>query len=380
MKKNTCALALIIVLARCFGSPAARAESFCLDFRWNPNPANLVLYDFSILDLQAQPDLGPGHAAGKKFFSYLSVGEIAGDAFYLADVKARGVKLLSYNSEWRSYYPDLSDVKWADYVVQVLAPKIVAKGFDGFFLDTVDAVETMMALQPGRAAEHRSGMVNLITRLKNAFPTKQIILNRGFAVFDSVKHQVKGMLVEELFQRDDYSSRSADGIAQLLARIAPVTAAGKPVYIVYYVPSSNLALAQETARRIANLGFHPVIIPRGIDGTVLAPAPKASAPPVVPAPAPAPSPAPPATDQPATETTASGVPKLGVRRSTSTTATVIGFAAQPNQKYVIQYRPGLGSKTWTTWRQVTPVTSARRVEFYDFDNGGLRFYRLAVLP
>jgi hypothetical protein len=253
-------------------APSGLAESFCMDFRWKPTAANLVNFDFSILDIQSAPDLGPGHAAGKKFFSYLSIGQIAGDAPYLADVQARGVRMLHQNAEWNSYYPDLADPRWALYVINVLAPMIVNKGFDGFFLDTVDAVETMMEIDPANASAHKAGMINLIRGLKAAYPTKEILTNRGFVVFDDVKSVLKGMVVEELFQRDDYSARSQDGIDQLLARIAPVTAAGLPVYIVDYAPPDNLPLAEQTAQRIAELGFHPLVVPQQINGTVLAPA------------------------------------------------------------------------------------------------------------
>ena len=201
----------------------------------------------------------------------MSVGQIAGNAPYLVEVLARGIHSLSYNAEWNSYYPDLADPRWAEYVVWTLAPVALSKGFDGFFLDTVDAVETVSALQPNRAQAHRDGMVNLIRGLKNAYPTKQIILNRGFAVFDYVKTSVKGMLVEELFQRDDYSARNADGISQLLARIQPVKNAGLPVYVVDYVPAWDLGLADATAARISNLGFHPLIVPQELHGIILAP-------------------------------------------------------------------------------------------------------------
>jgi endo-alpha-1,4-polygalactosaminidase (GH114 family) len=247
------------------------AESFCIDFRWNPNPANLIRFDFSILDIQSEPDLGPGHAAGKKFYSYLSVGQIAGDAPYLDEVSSLGIRFVAINEEWNSYYPDLSDPRWADYVIHVLAPIAINKGFDGFFLDTVDAVETLGELEPNRASAHRAGMVNLIRGLKAAYPSKQIILNRGFAVFDSVKTSVKGVLIEEMFQRDDYTERSEQGVSQLLARIEPIKQAGFPVYVVDYVSADNLPLADETAERISNLGFHPLIVPQQLHGIVLAP-------------------------------------------------------------------------------------------------------------
>src|SRR6185503_11723609 len=139
------------------------------------------------------------------------------------EVSRLGIRFVAINEEWNSYYPDLSDPRWADYVIHVLAPIAINKGFDGFFLD---AVETLGELEPNRASAHRAGMVNLIRGLKAAYPSKQIILNRGFAVFDSVKTAVKGVLVEELFQRDDYTARSGQEVSQLLARIEPIKRLG----------------------------------------------------------------------------------------------------------------------------------------------------------
>jgi hypothetical protein len=339
---------------------STQAETFCLDYRWKPNPANLVLYDFSILDLQAEPDLRPGHAAGKKFFSYLSIGEIAGDAPYLADAQARGISMVSENTEWSSYYPDIADPKWADFVIQVLAPAIIAKGFDGFFLDTVDSVDTLSRLNPLKAADYRAGMISLIGRLKQSFPDKEIILNHGFTVFDAVKDCVKGVMVEELFQKDDYSARPANEVAYIVARLGPITAAGKSVYVVDYVPESNLPLAQETAARISSLGFNPVVIPRRIDGTVLAPT----------------------VQPPPTEIDPGTIPdpntRILMRRSTSSKAVKVGFDAVPGKSYTIQYRDAWDSGGWREWQGVAPVDTARRIEFYDFDNhsGKMRYYRL----
>ena len=217
----------------------------------------------------------------------MSVGEIAGNAPYLREVQTRNISFISRNSKWNSYYVDQSDPGWADYVINTLARTIVAKGFDGFFLDTVDAVETLMRIDPARSEAHRQGMIKLIRGLKAAYPDKKIILNRGFIVFPEVENDIKGVLVEELFQMDDYSARPADEVDQLLERIAPITADGLPVYIVDYVPGWNIDLAIRTAERISSLGFNPAVITKSIDGIVLAPPPP---PPPLPPSNPRPSP------------------------------------------------------------------------------------------
>jgi hypothetical protein len=272
-RSQSCVI-LACALAMTYLAGNADAETFSLDYRYQPDQENLLRYDFSILDLHSQADLTEGHARGKEFYAYISVGEIAGNASYLREVQALNISLPIRNSQWNTYYVDVADPRWAEYVIKVLALGVVERGFDGFFLDTVDAVETLMDSDRKRANAYRLGMVNLIKGLKAAYPTKKIITNRGFVVFQDVKDEIKGVLVEELFQLDDYSTRSSDEVGQLLERIGPIRAAGLPVYILDYVPATDLDSAHRTAAKISSLGFYPAIMTQALDGIVLAPVPR----------------------------------------------------------------------------------------------------------
>lgn len=275
-------LFLLIGLALHGSTTGVTALSFCLDFSYRPKVENFKKFDFSIHGESSQANFASAQAAGKQFYGYISLGEVRANAPYLDAVRARGINFRGRNDEWNSYNVDLSDARWADFVIDTLAKAVVKKGYDGFFLDTLDTVETLMEDDPAHARSYRRGLVNLVQRLKAAYPAKKIITNRGFAVFDSLATTIDGMLVEELFQEDDYSPRPSHEVAELLDRIAPVTAAGLPVLIVDYVPRSELSLANKTAKRIARLGFYPCVIPREIDGTVLAPVPAEAPEPIKP--------------------------------------------------------------------------------------------------
>lgn len=271
--KNHAAAAAVFCAGLFSWGPSATGTSFCLDFSHRPKSENFKKYDFSIHGSSSQGNIRPAQELGKKFFGYISVGEVRASAWYLDEVRDRGVNFFGENEAWNSYYVDLSDSRWADFVIDTLARGVLKKGYDGFFLDNLDTVETLMEDDPRRARQYYRGLVNLVKRLKAAYPSKQIIINRGFAVFDSLTETVDGMLVEELYQKDDYSSRSEKEIKELLDRIKPVTKAGLPIYIVDYVPRGNISLAEKTARKIQRLGFHACVIPQEIDGTVLAPEP-----------------------------------------------------------------------------------------------------------
>src|SRR5687767_4011389 len=82
------------------------AKTFCFDLRYEPNMANLTIFDFTVLDPEMDADLGVAHRAGKEVIAYISVGEIAPDAWYLEE--ALGVvPILGTNSDWGSLQVDV---------------------------------------------------------------------------------------------------------------------------------------------------------------------------------------------------------------------------------------------------------------------------------
>ncbi len=109
-------------------------------------------------------------------------GELA-SADEVAALRADGVTVLGYLSvgtieKWRSWYPRLKRFRlgaWADWkdewfadvskpklrrvVAGEIAPQLLAKGFDGLFLDNVDMVETR------NHADQRDGMRELVMSL-----------------------------------------------------------------------------------------------------------------------------------------------------------------------------------------------------------------------
>ena len=274
-------LLLALLLLGLGSGLSVRAVSFCLDFTYRPDPKNFSLYDVAILDRLSEADLAPVQAQGKSIYAYISIGEVAADAPYYPEVTNRNIAILGTNSDWNSFYVDMADPAWADYVIHSLAADVVAKGYDGFFLDTVDVVELLADQDPVRAELYRQGAIRIITGLKAAYPGKKIITNRGFSIFPEIRPSLDGFLVEELFQRDDYSTRSPEDVQDLIDALAPVKMAGVPIYVVDYVSPDNLPLANLIAGQIGALGFNACVIPQEINGTVLAPLPSGAAPPPV---------------------------------------------------------------------------------------------------
>jgi polysaccharide biosynthesis protein PelA len=251
------------------------SEYFYVDYSKKVNPVHLSLYDVSILSPEADVDLTEAHKLGHRFYSYLSIGEVAPDAPYREKAISRKIPFFGKNQFWQSDLVDLSHPEWSQFIIE-LAGSAVQKGFDGFFLDTVDTVDLLIQKYPDRAEHFRLGLIRLIKELKAAYPDKPIMINRGFPVIDQLVGVVDGMLVESVFQTFDGAKKIYLPVApsvteELLRKIQKVKEAGFAIYVIDYVDPANRALAEATAKRIEKLGYHALITTIDLQGRVLAP-------------------------------------------------------------------------------------------------------------
>ncbi len=255
---------------------AAEPLSFYVNYSQQVPTAPLVAHPLSIVNPDATVDLATAQHAGAKVLAYLSVGEIAADASYRGEALRRQLPLAGHNDTWNSDLLDLSNAGWARLLVDDIATTAVKRGFDGFFLDTLDSAQLVAAHDPTRNAAARAGLVALVRRLRAAFPQKKIIINRGFFVFDDLRDAIDGVLVESVFATHDFATKTyravnADETSALLAELKKVSAAGRSVYVLDYVDPLDAARATETARRVQALGFHAFVSTPALDGAMLAP-------------------------------------------------------------------------------------------------------------
>ena len=97
------------------------------------------------------------------------------------------------------------------------------------------------------------------------------MFNRGFELLPEVAPLSVGIVAESLFQSwnpalQEYVEVSPPDREWLLARLNEARDRyGLPVTVIDYVAPTQGALAQETARRIATLGFVPWVANPGLD-------------------------------------------------------------------------------------------------------------------
>ena len=269
-------LRLLPMLALAGVTIAAEPLSFYVNYSQQVPSAPLAIHPLSIVHPDATVDLAAAHRVGSKVLAYLSVGEIAADAPYRAEAVRRGLPFAGHNETWNSDLLDLADARWATFLADEIAATAAARGFDGFFLDTLDSVQLVARTDAAHNAAAKTGLVALVRRLHSNYPRAQIVINRGFFIFDEVREVIDGVLAESLFETRDFAAKKYRQVAlaesdALLAALKKISAAGRAVYVLDYVDPADATRATADAQQIQALGFHAFVSTPALDGAMLAP-------------------------------------------------------------------------------------------------------------
>ncbi len=252
------------------------ADSFYVDYSKTIEIEAVLAHPQSILhptvELDLQELLDEGHVS----LGYLSIGEIAADAPYRSRAIASGVNRPMRNAIWKSDVVDLSSPEWRDFVLNDLAQGIVERGFSGFFLDTMDAVDMLAQQFPERAAAFQTGLTELIIALRERFPEKKIVVNRGFSVMDAIRDSIDGVLVESVFGSFEHSSGNYVDVSEsdtkiLLGLLSSLQDGGKAVYVLDYADPLEPERGQRISNSAAAEGFHTFVSTPSLSGISVAP-------------------------------------------------------------------------------------------------------------
>ncbi|WP_417584893.1 MJ1477/TM1410 family putative glycoside hydrolase [Pelagibacterium sp.] len=216
-----------------------------------------------IANLRTKPD-----GSRRIVLSYLSIGEAEDYRFYWQDdwAQDRPTWLFAANPEWEGNY----DVRFWDPDWQAIIfgeptsylDQIMAAGFDGVYLDRVDAFE-----RPDpqlKRAQRESEMVNFVTALaiyaRAKDPDFIIMPQNGEELLatPSYRRTIDGLAKEDLlFGAEHDNQRNRLGTVRAsLELLSRLTAEGKPVFVSEYLSaSSDVAQAREDAATLGVLLF-----------------------------------------------------------------------------------------------------------------------------
>jgi uncharacterized protein (TIGR01370 family) len=206
--------------------------------------------------------------------AYLSVGEAELGRPYWADVRGRSF-IVEKNPDWsHNVRVDLRDQRWQDILLRQEAPRLIARGYQGFMLDTLDTAPYLEARDPVRFAGSRQALRRFLAALRRSFPEAILLANASEALVDAAPY-VDGYVIESVFATHDLTTggyrettrHERDWrLAQVRAALAEVP---RPVFSIEYASSAGLGLdaglGAWASGRAREHGFRPTVTTRELD-------------------------------------------------------------------------------------------------------------------
>lgn len=253
-------------------APAPPPPRFYVSYHDAPDQGDLAPFDWCILEPSAKVDLAPGHRLGQIFLAYVSAVEAQPGSINEREAEKRSVPVVGRNDEWHSLLLDVESVNWQAMMVETVIPKALEKGFDGVFIDTLDSAQRL----PGYSARTKEALAGMVRAVRERFPNKKIVVNRGFDLLPATGSLIDGVLVESVFQSFDAKTRNYLAVKPadtewLTQRIREVQAHGLPVLALDYVSPDEPELAMTTARQLEALGCSAFISTPELNGLNLGP-------------------------------------------------------------------------------------------------------------
>lgn len=244
-------------------------------YRAEERPSAFRDYRLVVFDADRHPPLASLKARDRSLLGYLSLGEVEeGRAHYRA-VEAEGL-LLMRNQYWQeSRMVDLRDPRWRARVLDQLVPAVLAKGFDGVFLDTLDNAAHLERLEPERFRGMTAAARDLVLAMRARFPQARIMLNRAFEILPEVEQAIDIVLGEAVFATYDFEREEygllRDDLNRRYVDMLKAAKARRPALVVctldYWDPGNPEGIARIYRVQRAH-GFAPYVATIALDRIV----------------------------------------------------------------------------------------------------------------
>jgi uncharacterized protein (TIGR01370 family) len=215
-------------------------------------------FDLVVLDgVDASADaVAALRAQGSIVLAYVNVGAIEEGRPWTGSAQAYR---LDYWDEWDEWYADVSKPGFRSLVTGTMVPPMLAKGFDGLFLDNVDMIDTH--------AGQRSAMVGLVSELAATVRGRGGYLfaqNGEDSTVDAVAPYLDGWNREDVSFTYDHGESSYEPVSgedhrAALATIRRLRARGLLVTTVDYLSSPDGPEAGTAVRSACEAGAVPSI-------------------------------------------------------------------------------------------------------------------------
>lgn len=197
--------------------------------------------------------------------AYISVGEVANTAPYFSRVNQSA--LLAENPNWPgSYIVDVRNPSWGDLLVEEVMPALLARGFTGFFLDTLDTPPHQETVDPRGNRGMTDAAVQLVRRMRRANRNAPILMNRGYVILPRLLDTVDAIVAESVITTYNFETRAyewvePEAVSRHLELLRPARERSQPmpIYSLDYWDPADVANTQLIYERERALGHAPYV-------------------------------------------------------------------------------------------------------------------------
>ena len=198
----------VVALAGRVAPALAEDERWVVVYSEKPPVEAFRDYRLVVLDSIHHPPIRPLLEQRKTVIGYISLGEVESYREYYKDVEKQGI-LFEKNPNWPdSRFVDVRDLRWTKRVVEELVPRLLQKGFQGIFIDTLDNPPELERRDPKRYKGMTEAAANLVKAIRRNYPQIYIMLNRAYDILPAVDGQIDAVLGESVFTEIDFQNKS----------------------------------------------------------------------------------------------------------------------------------------------------------------------------
>ncbi|KKW92773.1 endo alpha-1,4 polygalactosaminidase [Sphingobium chungbukense] len=272
-RRDLFALSLMVFGLSARALPETRhAGAWGVDYGGVTDPAMARQFKLLVLEPDFPRPVAPLRGEGSRLLGYISMGEVHGGRPFVAELDRAGA-LRQPNPNWpEARLVDLRDPTWTKLVLDRLVPAILAKGYDGIFMDTLDNAEALERQDGDRNQGMTAGAARLVEAIRTRFPGITIMMNRGYALLPVVATQIDLVLAEAMASRwsfadGRYEMTSADDWAWQAGHLLAARQINPRLVLAtldYWDPQDQATVASLYARERA-AGFQPYVSTLALD-------------------------------------------------------------------------------------------------------------------
>jgi uncharacterized protein (TIGR01370 family) len=202
----------------------------------------------------------------------LSVGEAEAGRGYWPRVRGKSF-VVEPNPAWPdNVRVDIRDRRWQAILLDEEVPRLLASGYQGVMLDTLDTAPYLERKDPVRFAGCRRALGTFLGVLRKSFPGAILLANGTETLVDAAPY-VDGYVTEGIFATYEvstvgYRPTTVDERQWRLAQVrAALARARRPVFSIEYAlgPDAPVGLAAWSTGQAREQGFRPYATTKNID-------------------------------------------------------------------------------------------------------------------